>query len=71
MDEDAAVLTSYFRERHSAGAAVLGRALMDRYRHRQVAAGVLLRGIEGYGPGRSPADDRGRCRYQAADRGTA
>ena len=50
MDEDAVVLTSYFRERHSAGAAFPGEALMDRYRHRQVAAGVLLRAIEGYGP---------------------
>jgi PII-like signaling protein len=57
VDEDAAVLTSYFRERHSAGAAVLGGALMDRYRRRQVAAGILLRGIEGYGPGRPQAED--------------
>jgi PII-like signaling protein len=53
VDEDAAVLTSYFRERHGAGAAVVGGALMDRYRRRQVVAGLLLRGIEGYGPGRS------------------
>jgi PII-like signaling protein len=52
VDEDAVVLTSYFRERHSTGAAFPGEALMDRYRHRQVAAGVLLRAIEGYGPGR-------------------
>jgi PII-like signaling protein len=52
VDEDAAILTSYFRERHRAGGTFLGGALMDRYRRRAVAAGVLLRGIEGYGPGR-------------------
>jgi PII-like signaling protein len=52
VDEDAAVLTSYFRERDRAGATFPGGALMDRYRRHAVAAGVLLRGIEGYGPGR-------------------
>ena len=51
MDEDAVILTSYFRERHRAGAGSLGGALIDLYGRRSVAASVLLRGIEGYGPG--------------------
>ncbi|MGH3206930.1 MAG: DUF190 domain-containing protein [Trebonia sp.] len=52
MDEDATVLTSYFRERHGAGARFLGEALVDRGLRSPVAAGILLRGTEGYGPGR-------------------
>ena len=58
MDEDAAVLTSYFRERQHADAGSLGGALIDLYGRRQVAASVLLRGIEGYGPGQPPRTDR-------------
>jgi PII-like signaling protein len=53
VDEDAAVLTSYFRDRHGAGAKFLGGALVDGDRRPPVAAGILVRGIEGYGPGRS------------------
>ena len=51
MDEDAVILTSYFRERHRAGAGSLGGALIDLYGGRSVAASVLLRAVEGYGPG--------------------
>jgi PII-like signaling protein len=51
VDEDAVILTSYFRERHRAGAGSPGEALIDLYRRRSVTASVLLRGIEGYGPG--------------------
>jgi PII-like signaling protein len=51
VDEDAVILTSYFRERHRAGAGSLGGALIDLYGRRPVAASVLLRGIEGYGSG--------------------
>jgi PII-like signaling protein len=58
VDEDAAILTSYFRERHHAGTGSLGGALIDRYGRRQVAASVLLRGIEGYGPGQAPGNGR-------------
>jgi PII-like signaling protein len=53
VDENAAVLTGYFRERHGAGTAFLGGALVDGDRSPPVAAGILLRGMEGYGPGRS------------------
>jgi PII-like signaling protein len=45
VDEEAVVLTSYFRERQRAGAEFTGRALMDLYGRAPVAAGVLLRGI--------------------------
>jgi PII-like signaling protein len=51
VDEDAVILTSYFRERHRAGARSPGGALIDFYGRRSVTASVLLRGIEGYGPG--------------------
>ena len=54
MDEDAVILTSYFRERHRSGARSRGGALIDLYSRRSVAASVLLRGIEGYGPGQPP-----------------
>jgi PII-like signaling protein len=55
VDEDATILTSYFRERQRAGAGSPGGALIDLYGRRSVTASVLLRGIEGYGPGQ-PAD---------------
>jgi PII-like signaling protein len=53
VDEDAAVLTSYFRDRHGAGAKFVGGAVADGDRRPLVAAGIWLRGIEGYGPDRS------------------
>lgn len=58
MDEDAAVLTCYVRERHRAGARVPGGELIDLYERRMVAASVLLRSFEGYGPGRPPGGGR-------------
>lgn len=54
MDEDAVILTSYLRERHRAGAA----ALIDLYSRRSVTASVLLRGIDGYGPGQAASPGR-------------
>lgn len=51
MDEDAVVLTSYFRNRHRTGAGLLSDALISLYEHRPVAASILLRGSEGYGLG--------------------
>jgi PII-like signaling protein len=51
MTEDAVVLTSYFRERQRAGAGSPGESLIDACGRRSVTASVLLRGIEGYGPG--------------------
>ena len=58
MDEDAAVLTCYVRERHRAGARVPGGELIDLYERRSVAASVLLRSFEGYGPGQPPSGGR-------------
>jgi PII-like signaling protein len=49
VDEDAVIFTSYFRERHRAGST--GGALIDLYGRRSVPASVLLRAVEGYGPG--------------------
>jgi PII-like signaling protein len=54
VDEDAAVLTSYLRERHRADA----RTLIGLYERRSIAASVLVRGIEGYGLGQTPGPDR-------------
>jgi PII-like signaling protein len=56
VDEDAVILTCYLRERNRAGCR--GDALIDLYGRRSVAASVLLRGIEGYGPGRPGGADR-------------
>ncbi len=52
MDEDATVLTSYFRERERAGVRFPGGALIDACSRSPVAASVLLRCVDGYGPGR-------------------
>jgi hypothetical protein len=45
MDEDAVVLTSYFRQRHRTDVGLLGDALIGLYERRPVAASVLLRGV--------------------------
>ncbi|MGD0703672.1 MAG: DUF190 domain-containing protein [Trebonia sp.] len=58
MDQDAVILTSYFRERHRAGRP--GGTLIDLYGRRCVAASILLRGIEGYGPGQPDGGIRAR-----------
>lgn len=58
VDEDAVVLTSYFRERQSAGARFESGALMEACASRRVAASIRLCGIEGYGlDGPPPAAD--------------
>ena len=49
MNEDCIRLTSYFRERHRAEGTPLGDALIGLYGRQQVAASILLRGIEGSG----------------------
>jgi len=51
VDEDAVIMTAYFRERHYPGAGHRGSALIDLYARRSVTASLLLRGIDGYGPG--------------------
>jgi PII-like signaling protein len=58
VDEDAVILTSYFSERHRPGAGSIGGALVDLYWRRSVTASVLLRGIDGYGPGQSAGAGR-------------
>jgi PII-like signaling protein len=58
VDEDAAVLTCYLRERHRVGARYPGGELIDLYKRHSVAASVLLRSIEGYGPGQPPSGGR-------------
>lgn len=49
MNEDCLKLTSYFGERQRTDEAFVADALLDLYGSRQLAASVLLRGIEGYG----------------------
>jgi PII-like signaling protein len=61
VDEDAVILTSYFRERHRPGYP--GGALIDLYERRSAAASVLLRGVEGYGPGQPEGADRARSEH--------
>lgn len=59
MDEEAGILTSYFRERHHAGAKSPSEALVSRYEHSPAAAAsILLRSFEGYGPGQEPGGHR-------------
>jgi PII-like signaling protein len=55
VDEDAAVLTCYVRERHRGGARFPGGELIDLYERRSAPASMLLRSIEGYGPGQPPS----------------
>jgi PII-like signaling protein len=53
VDNDVFIATSYFRERHPVGADSGGRALIARYARSPVTASVLLRGVDGYGPGQA------------------
>jgi len=47
--DDCLKLTTYFGERDRAGDAFLGDALVDLYERRAFEAGVVLRGVEGFG----------------------
>jgi PII-like signaling protein len=58
VDEDATVMTCYFRERHRDSARFPAGELIDLCERRSVAASVLLRGIEGHGPGQPPGAGR-------------
>ncbi len=53
MTSDCLKLTSYFGERHRAGAKDGGRfaadALLELYGRHEIAASILLRGTEGFG----------------------
>jgi len=51
VDEDGIELAGYFRDRDRTGSGLLGQAFIDLFARRGTAAGVLLRGTEGFGPG--------------------
>ena len=58
VNEDAVKLTSYFGERRRvAGDGFAADALLDLYGRHEVATSILLRGAEGFGPGRHPRTD--------------
>ena len=49
MNADCIKLTSYFGERHRANGAFAADAIMDLYRRHDIAASIVLRGIQGFG----------------------
>ena len=49
MDGDCLKLTSYVSERHRAGGQPAADALIDLYRQHEIAASILLRGMQGPG----------------------
>jgi PII-like signaling protein len=49
MDADSIKLTSYFGERSRADGAFTGDALIDLYRRKEIAASIVLRGMQGFG----------------------
>jgi PII-like signaling protein len=58
VNEDAVKLTSYFGERRRvAGDGFAADALLDLYGRHEVAASILLRGVEGFGAKRHPRTD--------------
>lgn len=49
MNADCLKLTSYFGERHRSGGTFVADALIELYGQHEIAASILLRGIEGFG----------------------
>ncbi len=49
MNADCLKLTSYFGERHRYGGTFVADALIELYGQHEIAASILLRGIEGFG----------------------
>ena len=49
MSADCIKLTSYFGERHRASGTFVADALVDLYSRHQIAASIVLRGIQGFG----------------------
>jgi PII-like signaling protein len=49
MDADSIMLTSYFGERNRADGAFTGDALIDLYLRKEIAASIVLRGMQGFG----------------------
>jgi PII-like signaling protein len=58
MSEDCLKLTTYFGERDRHGSRLLADELLDLYARRGVRAGVLVRGIEGFGAKHHMRSDR-------------
>jgi PII-like signaling protein len=58
VNEEAVKLTSYFGERHRAAGRFAADALLDLYGKHEVAASILLRGIEGFGARQRLRTDR-------------
>lgn len=58
MSTDCLKLTTYFGERDRTGGELLADRLMDLFGERQVAASLLLRGIDGFGRLHHPHSDR-------------
>jgi len=52
VNGDCIELTSYFGERHRANGTFVADALVDLYSKHQIAASIVLRGIQGFGPKR-------------------
>jgi PII-like signaling protein len=55
---DSLKLTSYFGERHRLGGAFVADALLELYGRHEIAASILLRGTEGFGPKHHLRTDR-------------
>ena len=49
MNADGIKLTSYFGERHRANGTFVANALVDLYGRNDIAASIVLRGIQGFG----------------------
>jgi PII-like signaling protein len=49
VNADCIKLTSYFGERHRANGTFVGNALVDLYSRNDIAASIVLRGIQGFG----------------------
>jgi len=49
MNADGIKLTSYFGERNRADGAFTGDALIHLYRRKEIAASIVLRGMQGFG----------------------
>jgi PII-like signaling protein len=50
VNADSIKLTSYFGERNRANGTFTGDALIDLYRRNEIAASIILRGMQGFGP---------------------
>jgi PII-like signaling protein len=58
VNTDCIKLTSYFGERRRTAGGFAADALLDLYGRQQIAASVLLRGVEGFGATQRPRTDR-------------